>query len=263
MASFLSQVSASLGLTSITLLSLVGSAQAFSFVSEVEGSSAKGDIFLKAVVLETGERVVVEDLSFISGATIVSNDEFSGGNTGAASADKGDEATTGISQEDANAAEIVTNLTTANLNNIVDTEDSGSFQIDLDFARAIDNLLIWERGKNSDLGVQALDDNGNLIGNFFKVSRDLWTDAGFSIDTTEIGNAQAVGSFGLNIAQDLGVSGPVSRIRFSSESGFNGPDWKFVGTAAERESQSVPEPGLLLGLGLLSTFLVSKRSRLA
>ncbi|NJL86434.1 MAG: PEP-CTERM sorting domain-containing protein [Leptolyngbyaceae cyanobacterium SM1_1_3] len=250
-------------MASVTLLAVAGTAQAFSFTSEVEGSSAKGDIFLKAVILNTGERVAVEDLSFVMGAEIVSNDEFKGGNTGAASADKGDEATTGIAQEDAAAADIVTNLSTANLNNIVDTEDEGNFQIDLDFAKVIDNLLIWERGKNSDLGVQAVDNSGNLIGNFFKVTRSDWTDAGFSIDTTEIGSAQAVGSFGLNLVADLGVSGPVSKIRFSSESGFNGPDWKFVGTAAERESQSVPEPGLAVGLGLLGGLMLTKRTRLA
>lgn len=247
------------GVSSAAMISLAGSAQAFNFTTNYSGSAGKNDVFLESVVLENGE--VVQDFSYIQSASIVSNDQYTGGNTGAASADKGDNATTGIAKENVTAAEIAMNLGNNNLNNIIDTEDSGSFQIDLNFDKAMDNLLIWERGMNSDLGVQALDGSGNLIGNFFKISRNLWNSAGFAIDTTEIGGAQNVGSYGINFASDLGVSGPVSSVRFFSQSNFNGPDWKFVGTDSSRGGESVPEPGLILGLSALGGVLVTNRRR--
>lgn len=253
-----SQLAVTTGIASVSLFTLVGSAQAFSFTTNFEGSSAQGDILLKSVVLDTNE--VVSQFSYIQSANIVANDPFTGGNTGAASADKGDNATTGVNEEDASEADIALNLSTNNLNNIIDTEDEGSFQIDLFFEKTIDNLLIWERGMNSKLGVQALDAAGNLIGNKLVLDSQNWNYAGFDIDTLEIGSAQKVGSLGVNIASDLGVTGPVSSLRFFSESGFNGPDWKFVGTDATR-SEDVPEPGLVLGLGLVGGAALLKRLR--
>lgn len=244
---------------SAALLSFAGSASAFTFTTQYEGGAGKEDVFLKSVTLDSGE--IISDFSFITGANIVSNDQYTGGNTGAASADKGDNATTGIKVEDASAEDIAFNLGTNNLNNIIDTEDSGSFQIDLFFGKAMDNLLIWERGMNSDLGIQALDSDGNLIGNYLKINRSDWVSAGYSIDTLEIGGSQKVGSLGVNFMADLGVSGPVSSVRFFSESGFNGPDWKFVGTNVERleEPSDVPEPTMLLGLGVVGGAAFLKR----
>lgn len=241
-------------LASVALLAIASQASAFTFTTNFEGAGGKGDVFLKSVTLENGE--VVDNFSLITGATIVNNDAYSGGNTGAASVDRGDEATTGIVKEDPTAEEIVFNLGNTNLNNIVDTEDIGNFQIDLDFSSAWNNLLIWERGMNSDLGVQALDAEGNLIGKYLKVDRDDWAYAGFEINTTEIDDSQKVGSYGINLADDLGVSGPVASIRFFSESSFNGPDWKFVGTAA---AEDVPESSLALGMLLLGSFVLRKR----
>ncbi|MEM9006683.1 MAG: PEP-CTERM sorting domain-containing protein, partial [Cyanobacteria bacterium P01_F01_bin.86] len=108
----------------------------------------------------------------------------------------------------------------------------------------------------------AVDINGNLIGNRQVITRDMWFDAGFAINTTEISKEQQVGALGINIANDLGVdSGSVGTIRFFSESEFNGPDWKFVGTDSTR---SVPEPAFILGLGLLGgVFVTQKRTRTA
>jgi hypothetical protein len=232
---------------------------------------AKGDIFLDSVVLDSTQELV-EDFSFVNGAYIVANDEYTGGNSGAASADIGDNATTGTKMEAATVDAIVANLGNNNLNNIIDTEDSGSFQIDLSFEYNIDNLLIWERGNdndtwgagNSDLAVQAVDAEGNLLGNYLKITRDQWKNAGYSINTQEIGNTQEVGSLGVNILEDLGVAGGVNRVRFFSESSFRGPDWKFVGTDAtrlEEETQAVPEPGALVGLGAVAGIvLLSKRA---
>ncbi len=251
MAFNFSQLATATGVTVGSIVMLSGSAQAFSFttnytVNAPTGDLATGDIFLDSI--EKGDGTIIQNFSYVTGASIIANDEFTGGDTGGASADIGDHATTGIAREDATAADIVTNLGNNNLNNIIDTEDTGSFEIDLSFGSAIDNLLIWERGKNSQLGIQAVDDDGNLIGERLVLDSSTWDYAGFDIDTQEINSAQRVGSIGVNIAEDLGVGGPVSTVRFFSESGFNGPDWKFVGTD---HSRSVPEPSAALGLGLL------------
>lgn len=236
----------------------------FGFETEYfENAAPKGDILLKSVTI--GDEII-EEFSFVVGAEISYNDSFEGGDSGAASADKGDEATTGVAQEnltetEEDAAVVVENLGNNNLNNIIDTEDDGAFTIDLQFGKSIDNLLIWERGKNSDLGIVALDAAGNEIGEKLVITSDLWLDAGFAIDTTEIDEAQEVGSLGISILDDLGVeSGAVDSIRFFSESGFNGPDWKFVGTDAER----VPEPAFILGFTLVGGAIAwQKRAKAA
>jgi len=264
MAFSVSKLAVAASVATGALLSITGNANAQSFGFEFEteylvDNSPTGDILLESVKIGNE---IIKDFSFISGVEIVENDPFLGGNTGAASADKGDTATTGVAVEDASNADILTNLSTNNLNNIVDTEDDGSFVMDLDFGKTIDNLLIWERGMNSDLGIQAVDESGQLIGNRLVLTRDMWFDAGFSIDTTEIRSAQKVGALGINIFNDLGVeSGNVGTIRFFSESQFNGPDWKFVGTDATR---SVPEPAFVLGLGMLGgLMMMQKRSHTA
>ena len=254
-----------------TLLATSSNAHAFSFVTNdfdanplTDSSAFKGDIFLESIKVlddEGGVAEIISDFSYISSASIVSNDEFSGGNTGAASADIGDDATTGVKVEDATSSDIAMNLGTNNLNNIIDTEDSGSFQIDLYFEKLIDNLLVWERGKNSRLGVQALDSEGNLVGERLTLNSKDWDSANFKIDTQEIGSAQKVGSLGINVLEDLGVEGGVSSVRFFSESNFNGPDWKFVGTDANRaqEPEDIPEPALALGLGIFGSILMLKK----
>lgn len=236
------------------LLSVMGNANAqgpgFTFDNKVSNDTdAKEDVFLESVTID-GE--IITDFSFVSGVEIVENDDFLGGNSGGASADKGVNSTTGVSVEDAAADDILTNLGNNNLNNIIDTEDTGSFVIDLTFEKIIDNLLIWERGLNSDLGIQAVDAQGNLVGNRLVIESDQWQDAGFDILTKELqaesASAQDVGSLGINIIEDLGVQGNrVQTIRFFSESAFNGPDWKFVGT----ENKDIPEPAFILGLGML------------
>lgn len=262
MTSLITKLMAATSVATGAVLAISNSASAFSFTTNYTGAPPKGDIFLDSVVLEDGE--LIEDFSYISDAYIVENDEYHGGNSGAASADKGDNATTGIAKEDVGPEEIVQNLSTNNLNNIIDTEDSGAFQIDLEFDKGMDNLLVWERGMNSDLAVQAfgLDEDGNevLVGTKFKITRDMWQDTGFDIDTTEIGGAQSVGSYGLSIEDDLNATVPVTKVRFFSESSFNGPDWKFIGTDAAR-GESVPEPGMALGLGVLGAMFAAKRAR--
>ncbi|MGF1457655.1 MAG: exosortase-dependent surface protein XDP2 [Leptolyngbyaceae cyanobacterium] len=261
-----SQLSMATGLATGTLLSVFGAGNAFAIGFDFETTFSQndaptGDILLESVTI--GDEII-EEFSFVTAAVINQNGgEINGG----ASADKGDTATTGVAVEDAAAADIVTNLSNNNLNNIVDTEKQGFFEIDLTFGKVIDNLLIWERGGtgetygNSDLKIQALDAAGQLVGNSLTITRDMWFDAGFQIDTTEISAAQNVGSLGINIFEDLGVDNAVvDAIRFTSEEEFNGPDWKFVGTDATR----VPEPTVFMGLGLLGGALfLQKRVKAA
>jgi hypothetical protein len=112
---------------------------------------------------------------------------------------------------------------------------------------------------NSDLSVQALDTNGNLIGNLLTLSRNDSKYAGYSIDTTEIDGAQEVGSWGVSLA-DLGVSSPISRIQLTSQASFNGPDFKVVGAVAK----STPEPTSLVSIGLVSGIVaLLKRRKIA
>lgn len=259
-----SKIAVATGIAAGSLLSSFGTGSAFALgfsfdASYSQNDSPTGDILLESVKI--GEEII-SDFSYVTTAEIVFNDPFVGGNSGAASADTGDTATGGVREEDAMAEDVVANLMTNNLNHIIDTEDDGSFVIDLKFGKTIDNLLIWERGKNSDLGIQAVDASGNLIGNRLEIKRDMWFDAGFSIDTSEISQAQSVGSLGINIFSDLGVdSGAVETIRFFSTSEFNGPDWKFVGTDSTR---SVPEPIFILGLGLVGGAMAwQKRTKAA
>ena len=255
------------------LFVLSSSASAFSFTThydahysdaaiEAGASESQVDLFLKAVTLDSG--TYIDTFSYVQAAQNLDNDFWSGGNTGAASADIGDYASTGIKAERVTSEQLAFNLSTNNLSNIIDTEDNGRFAVDLNFSQAIDNLLIWERGKNSRLGVQALQEvNGELVavGNQLILDSKNWGDAGFNLNTQEIGSAQRVGSLGLNVKADLGVDNPITWVRFFSDSTFNGPDWKFVGTAASEPepSQDVPEPGALLGLGLLGIAMLNRK----
>ena len=237
-------------------------AQAFSFqtnyTSTLSGPNAsKGDILLDSVTLEDGK--TISDFTLVNSASIVSNDIYTGGNSGAASADIGDLATTGLRQEaltNEGAKAVMNNL---NLNNIIDTEDKGNFILDLQFEQAVDNIFLWERGMNSRLDIQALDANGNEIGNLMNLaSSKTWDDAGFDINTAEIGRAQNVGSIGVSL-MDLGIEdGYISALRVTSKGkAYNGPDFKVLGSVAE-----VPEPSALLGLGaVVAGMLASKRKK--
>jgi hypothetical protein len=226
-------------------------AQAFTFQTNIasDANNPKGDIILDSVKIEsTGE--VIRNFTLVNGANIISNEVYTGGNTGAASVDVGDQAS-GQAYEDPTSEQISNVLSNLNLNNIIDTEDGGNFAIDISFEQAVDNLFVWERGKNSDLKIQGLDATGQLIGNLFQINRRDWASAGYSIDTTEIGSAQQVGSLGISMA-DLGVSGPIMGFRLYSEARFNGPDWKILGSVADRNVASTPEPSGMIGLGLLT-----------
>ncbi|MGI8932992.1 MAG: exosortase-dependent surface protein XDP2 [Phormidesmis sp.] len=257
----LRQLAASIGLVLSSAIALSSApAHAFSFqtnyTAALSGKDAsEGDIFLNSVTLGSGK--VINSFGLINAAKIISNDVYTGGNTGGASSDIGDKATTGIKRENIDVEAITSVLNNLNLNNIIDTEDHGSFVLDLMFDQAVDNIFIWERGMNSRLDIQALDANGNLIGNLLNLNSKNWNSAGFSIDTQEIDGAQEVGSIGVSLA-DLGLTGGyINALRvYSKGVAYNGPDFKLVGSAAD-----VPEPSALLGLGAVAIGALATRRR--
>lgn len=278
-----------------TVLSLSASAQAASFQTNATVTNgAVGDIWLDSI---TQNGVTFNNFSFVKSANIVDNAPIildptkvetstpgkNANNTGGISTDKGDKASSPMPVSGLNNptnAEVAAFLGNKNLSNIIDTEDNSPgknsasfFTLDLAFdtlikedGTGLDSLFFWERGfdyynpntGNSDLGVQAIDENGNLVGNFIKLKRSEQTYAGFSLDTTEIGETQKVGSWGVNLAQ-LGVSS-FKGIRLSADNGYNGPDFKVVARSATAKT---PEPATLLGLGVVfgAASLVGRRSQ--
>lgn len=249
-------VFAGIGFLAVSFTLSGAPAQAFSFQTNLAPGSAAptGNIFLESVTLNSGR--VIKDFSVVKSVNLLQNDAWTGGNTGAASSDRGDQAS-GVKLEAATGASLAASLGNLNLNNIVDTENRGSFKMDLSFGKAISSLFFWERGMNSKLGVQALDAGGNLIGKLLTLDSSKWKSAGFSIDTTEIGGAQKVGSLGLTL-EDLGVAGPIQNLRLTSEAAFNGPDFKLVGS-----SEAVPEPTTMAGLALAGAGMAWARRRQA
>lgn len=243
-------------------LAMVGAsrAEAFSFTTNysLDGSLTGDDVWRGDILLNSvsygGQ--TFSQFSLVNGATIVHNDKFTGGNTGAASADRGKFSNDGVIVEDPTAADIVTNLGNLNLSSIIDGEDTGSYTLDLNFDRAARDVLVWERGRNSSLTLQALGAGGTLLGSAFTITEDLWGAAGFSLGTTEIDPyIQTVGSRGISAA-DFGLGdGLIYGVRVTAAGSLdNGPDFKVVGTA-------VPEPSLVFGFGALALMGVASRRR--
>ncbi|MEH2358066.1 exosortase-dependent surface protein XDP2 [Nostoc sp.] len=251
---------------------------ATNFTPSLIGTDAsKGDIWLNYI---TQDKTKFNNFSFVNKVDILSNTPITNvkagststpgsknNNTGAASTDKGDKASAPItvsSLKNPTGAEIATFLGNKNLNNIIDTEDNGSFKINLFFDTSIqkdnsglDNLFFWERGMNSNLGIQAIDSKGKLIGKFLQLNSQDQKDAGYSIDTTEIDGAQKVGSWGVNLKQ-LGVNS-LSGIQITTNADYNGPDFKVIARNGQPYYQApppppkkVPEPNTAAALGLFA-----------
>lgn len=249
-------------------------AQAFSFTTHASPNNApKGDVILQSIELENGK--TIDQFSLITDAEILFNqlNELNEVADGGASSDQGDNVSDGVSEENPDASDVVASLNNLNLNSIIDTEDGktspetrGSFEMNLFFESRVSQVYFWERGMNSVLGVQAIDADGNVVGNFLELGASVlynpgqygWEDAGFDIDTKEIDEIQSVGSIGLNLA-DFGVSTHIAGLRVTSDSaaGYNGPDFKVVGA-------SIPEPTALAGLGIVAgAMFVSRRRKAA
>jgi hypothetical protein len=267
----------SIGLALSTVFAVSNSAKAASFTTNFTPNPAnpKRDIFLQSI---TQNGVTFTNFNFVNSANILRNKGITNRSLGGASTDRGDQATNPaglppkqnlVAGNAADAAAVAAYLGNNNLNNIIETEDDGFFTIDLRFedliaanSAGVDNLFFWERGGNSDLQIQALDVNGNLIGSSFKITRNLWTPAGFSIDTTEIGSAQAVSSYGLSFADlQLDSTSVISGIRLTEESDFNGPDFKVV-AASSVCCVPVPEPTTILGLGSVAALALVRRRQM-
>ncbi|MFB2881421.1 exosortase-dependent surface protein XDP2 [Floridanema aerugineum] len=277
------------GIACGTILSISTTAQAASFsVGVSQSTDPKADIWLQYItqngvsfnqfnlINEAKGDILSNDRINLTGRTGETANASQGGfnnNTGAASTDRGDNASrpNGLEVSGINnptMPEIATYLGNTNLNNIIDTEDTGSFEMNLFFTyllqednRGLDSIFVFERGRNSDLAIQAIDERGNRIGNFLQLNRQNQTDLGYSIDTTEISGAQSVGGWGISLSQ-LGVTSAAG-IRIRTESSFNGPDFKMIGRLNDNPvlRQRVPEPATLLGLGLVAGSLVASRRR--
>lgn len=233
----------------------------FSFSTQFSTSSEpldpEKDILLESV---TYDDITTSDFDLVKSADIVFNEPYTGGNTGAASAEHGDQTIgdslvgQGPAVEDPSNADVVAALGNLNLNSIIDTEDDGTATIDVSFAAPTSRFFFWERGLNSDLLVEALDDAQNVIASY-KIDRDLWEPAGYRIKTTEIPTTQRVGALGLYLEESS-----VKTLRLTSSGArYNGPDYKVV--AAAEETTDIPEPGLVLALTALGGTLLGLNRR--
>ena len=235
------QIAFTLSLIAATLTLTTASAQAFTgfaFTTDYSPKPAdpQKDITLESVTIKsTNEKV--SHFELVNGAKIITN----GTTLGPGSSDRGDLATGQAHLEKATSSSVVGSLGNLNLNNIIDTEDNlGESVIDVYFKNAVKRFFFFERGANSDLKVDALDKNGNVVSTH-TITRDLFQGkkganlADYSIDTTEISGAQKMGSYGL----ELGYK--VAGLRLSSDNAMNGPDYKVV-------AAKVPEPATIAAL---------------
>jgi hypothetical protein len=248
MFSSLAKSAMTVGAAAGCLLMTTGSASAFSFTTNFVGTPPTGNIFLESITTQNG--TTISNFALVSEVPDVTftNDLYSGGNTGAASTDHGDTAS-GTAIEDPNGAQVQEILGNLNLNNIVDTEDNGSFSMTLKFDKAFNTLLLWERGQNSKIGVKVGDTDLGIFN-----SADF-AYAGYKIDTTEIKGQQEVGSRGIKLS-DYGI-GSVNEITLYADqslTNFRGPDFKVVGA-------TVPEPATVLGLTAVAGAFVASRRR--
>lgn len=287
----LNKLITSIGLTASTFLFVSNTAEAASFKTNFsQNDGPKGDVILESIE-QNGE--LINNFSFVTEVEIIKNTERTRDkNSGAASTDKGDNAKAPeIRNEDPDALEIAKFLNNNNLNNIIDTEDSGTFKINLLFDsliradnKKLDSLFFFERGMNSHLKIQAIDNNGTLIGNelFLKgenkgISNSLAEEIGdinrkedqeyanYQINTTEIGNSQKVGSWGVSLA-DLGLTNNESLrgIQVYANGKYQGPDFKVVArksTVGPFAKASVPEPGTIIGLGSVAALAFVRRRK--
>ncbi|MEL6462669.1 MAG: exosortase-dependent surface protein XDP2, partial [Cyanobacteria bacterium J06621_15] len=127
------KLATSIGLTIGSVLFVSNSAHAASFTSNVTQTSdgSKGDILLDSIE-QNGRTINQNQFSFVESVNSFSNTEYRGGNTGAASTDKGDLVGGMDTSEDPTKGEIASFLGDNNLNRIIDGEGR-TFSMDLKF----------------------------------------------------------------------------------------------------------------------------------
>ncbi len=288
-----SKVITSIGLAVSSVLFVSNSAQAASFTSNVtQNSGTKGDVFLDSI---TQNGTTFSNFSYVNGANIEYNDDYTGGNSGAISTDHGDKVNMGgISRIEglnenslAHEQNVVDYLGNNNLNKIIDTEDKGTFTLDLFFDsliqednKGLDSLFFFERGMNSNMLIQALDVDGNLTGNQLLLrgtkgaaqktisesydSEISQQNAGYKINTKEIGGNQEVGSWGVSLA-DLDVDSLAGVQIYAAGKSYNGPDFTVVARSSSNrdfaQAAKVPEPGTIIGLGSVAALAFMRRRK--
>lgn len=247
------------GFTALALLAVTAPAQAFDTFTFTTNSTykvgqEKNDILLNSVV-QNGKTIT--QFNTVSNAKIVKQNSDTSKTRGLLSTDCGDNISGCTSRElpsDVQVAEALGNL---NLNKIIDgEEDLGNGILDVFFQKPSDSFYFFERGGimgsadkagNSSIKVQGLDAKGNLIGSQFSISKSMWVDAGYAIDTREIGGAQKVGSFGLS-----SKNGAIAGLRVTTD--WSGADFKVIAA-----STKVPEPTTLFGLAAIGAFTMRRR----
>ena len=194
-----------------------------------------------------------------------------GGDRYSGNPDRGDEA---ASFNGNTSLSNVFSSTNKNLNWIIDGEVAG-YTLDLLYgggnvlrpAGGSTNLLIMERGMNSGLRLYGLYRNGTSVvptSTYLDLAANAQSYAGFSLDTTEIGAAQRVGAWGVDVGSlyaSTNGAGLLGYRFFSSEAlGNNGPDIVGVASAAPASAPApVPEPATIAGLALGALSLFRKR----
>ncbi|MEM9925342.1 MAG: exosortase-dependent surface protein XDP2 [Cyanobacteria bacterium P01_D01_bin.50] len=297
----------SIGLTVGTVLFASNSAQAADFTSNLsQNTDSTKDILLESITQKNKQGVMetFREFSYVYEADIEYNDEYKGGNSGAISTDHGDN----VQMEEISRIEglndyskdhednVVDFLGNNNLNKIIDTEDKGTFTLNLFFKDLIkedksglDSLFFFERGMNSNLLIQALDSDGNTIGDqLFLKGKNKQIDqsfanklkdnnikqkndqkkAGYQINTKEIGGSQQVGSWGVSLAE-LGVDSLKGvQIYASGHKYYQGPDFKVIARQSSyipdinfSKAAKVPEPGTIIGLGSVAALAFIRRRK--
>jgi PEP-CTERM motif len=233
---------------------------AFSFTTNTtyKVGQEKNDIMLNSVI-QDGKTVT--QFNMITSANIRQQNQktINGYVNGLLSTNCGDNVSNCVSAELPSNAQVVNALGNLNMNKIIDSEEFlGSAVLDVFFQKPSDSFYLFERGGtfgsneragNSDLKVQAIDAKGNLLGETFTIGKNMWTNAGYAIDTKEINVAQKVGSFGLT-----SKNGVIAGLRLTTNS--TGADFKVIAATTK-----VPEPATMLGFAIVGGAMTMVRRR--
>lgn len=158
----------------------------------------------------------------------------------------------------ASEADLIANYANLNLNDINYNRERGEYGIfSITFDHPTDHFFIFERGRDSDIHLDALDALGNVVGHWDFLRADGYQATGISIATNTgfpgwpTNNPQSVGSVGLKID-----NGTATTLKFTIHAIPDfGPDLKVFGGAP------VSEPGslMLMASGLAGYFGFARR----